>query len=136
MIVADTNVLAYFYLPSEYTPLTEQLLHMDSSWAAPVLWRSEFRNVLALYLRKGLLSFEQAYSIQTEAEQLLGANEFEIDSFNVLTIANSSTLSAYDAEFVALAQNLDVPLVTLDQKVLNEFPDTAYSPQGLVNRVP
>jgi len=133
MIVADTNILAYLYLPSEYTPLTEQLLQKDSSWATPVLWRSEFRNILAVYLRKGLLSFEQAYSIQTEAEQLLGANEFEVDSFNVLTVANSSALSAYDSEFVALAKSLDVPLVTLDKKVLNEFPDTACSPASLLS---
>ncbi|XSG85105.1 MAG: hypothetical protein ACPW60_15475 [Methylohalobius sp. ZOD2] len=52
MIAVDTNVIAYFYLPTEYTPLAEKLLMQEPVWAAPTLWRSEFRNVLALYLRK------------------------------------------------------------------------------------
>lgn len=51
MIVVDTNVLAYLYLPGEYTAAAEALLAHDPDWAAPVLWRSEFRNILAGYLR-------------------------------------------------------------------------------------
>lgn len=133
MIVADTNILAYLYLPCEHTALIEQLLRQDPEWAAPVLWRSEFRNVLALYLRKGLLSFEQAYSIQADAEHLLDAHEFEMDSFDVLSVANSSTISAYDAEFVALAQRLDIHMATMDKKVLNEFPEIACAPDQLLN---
>jgi len=131
MIVVDTNVTAHLYLPSEYTTLTETLLAKDSTWAAPVLWRSELRNILALYMRKHLLSFEHAYAIQMEAEQLLAPNEFAMDSFDILTIAKSSTLSAYDAEFVALANSLGVPLVTLDKKVLNAFPETACLPESM-----
>ena len=49
MIVADTNVIAY---PSPYTELAERLFGTDPHWIAPVLWRSEMRNVLALYLRR------------------------------------------------------------------------------------
>jgi len=56
MIVVDTNVIAYLYLPTDYTRLAEQLLAKEPDWAAPLLWRSELRNVLALYLRKNLLS--------------------------------------------------------------------------------
>jgi predicted nucleic acid-binding protein len=33
----------------------------------------------------------------------------------------------YDCEFVALAQHLDVPLVTADKKILREFPAIAKS---------
>ncbi len=47
MIVVDSNVLAYLYLPGEYTAAAEVLLEHDSDWAAPILWRSEFRNILA-----------------------------------------------------------------------------------------
>jgi predicted nucleic acid-binding protein len=52
MIVVDTNVLAYLYLPGEYTAAAETLLEQDSDWAEPILWRSEFRNILARYLRR------------------------------------------------------------------------------------
>lgn len=49
MIVVDSNVLAYLYLPGEYSTAAEALLEQDSDWAAPILWRSEFRNILAGY---------------------------------------------------------------------------------------
>jgi predicted nucleic acid-binding protein len=52
MIVVDTNILAYLYLPTAFSEQAELLLMRQPKWIAPVLWRSEFRNVLALYLRK------------------------------------------------------------------------------------
>jgi predicted nucleic acid-binding protein len=57
MIVVDSNVLAYLYLPGECTEAAEALLGNDPEWAAPILWRSEFRNILAGYLRRKSLSF-------------------------------------------------------------------------------
>ena len=68
MIVVDTNVLAYLYLPGEYTIAAESLLEQDPEWAAPILWRSEFRNILAGYPRRKSLTFDQACSLQREAE--------------------------------------------------------------------
>ena len=50
MIVVDTNIVAYLYLPGEHTAAVERLLERDPEWAAPILWRSEFRNILALSL--------------------------------------------------------------------------------------
>ena len=47
MIAVDTNVIADLYLESEFTARAEALLEIDSDWAAPLLWRSEFRNILA-----------------------------------------------------------------------------------------
>ena len=127
MIVVDTNIIAYFYLPTEYTPLTEKLMGQEPVWAAPTLWRSELRNVLALYLRKKALTFDQAYGIQTEAETLLAEHEFEMDSCEVLRLAEISHCSAYDGEFVALATHLDLPLVAADKKILKAFPSIAIS---------
>lgn len=127
MIVVDTNIIAYLYLPTAQTSLAEALLLHDSEWAAPLLWRSEFRNVLALYLRQKLLDFDTAYAIQTEAESLLAGREYDPGSMEVLRLAASSGCSAYDCEFVATAQFLGLPLVSEDGPLRRKFRSTTLS---------
>ena len=122
MVVVDTNVIVALYLPNENSVLAETLLLQDANWAAPALWRSELRNVLALYLRKQLLNFEQACQIQNQAESLMIASEYQINSVEVLRLAQSSGCSAYDCEFVALARHLQVKLITQDKQILAQFP--------------
>lgn len=56
MIIADTNIISYLLLPTPFTESVEKLYNIDSEWAAPILWKSEFRNVLALYLRKQIIT--------------------------------------------------------------------------------
>lgn len=121
MIVVDSNVLAYLYLPGEFTAAAEALLARDPEWAAPLLWRSEFRNILAGCLRRKTLSFEQVCAIQTEAESLMDGFEFPVDSLEVMALVNRSDCSAYDCEFVALAQRLQTSLITMDKKILKAF---------------
>lgn len=127
MIVVDRNIIAYLYLPSEFSGQAEQLLAMGPDWAAATLWCSELRNLLALYLRKEVLSFEQAYAVQTEAETLLADAEYEVPSLDVLRLAETSDCSAYDCEFVALAKRLNAKLVTADKKILKAFPEIAMT---------
>lgn len=134
MIIVDTNVIAYLYFPNSFTPDAEKLLIQEPVWAAPYLWRSEFRNVIALYLRKKMVSFEQAIQIQTEAELLMAENEFTVNSSDILSLVNNSTCSAYDCEFVALAQIFKATLVTADKKILSEFPSTAKSLQQFLKK--
>ncbi len=125
MIVVDSNILAYLYLPAEYTEAAEALFETDPDWAAPVLWRSEFRNILAGYLRRGSLGLDQALAIQEEAEALLAGAEYEVDSRSVMALVKDSDCSAYDCEFVALAMQLGTSLVTMDGKLLRAFPNVA-----------
>ena len=127
MIVVDSNVLAYLYLPCEYSTAAEALLEQDSDWAAPILWRSEFRNILAGYLRRKVITFEQANSLQREAESLLEGAEFELESLAVFELVRDSDCSAYDCEFIALAMKLDTTLITMDKKLLRAFPKRAIA---------
>ena len=122
MIVVDTNVIAALYLTSDFTVNAESLILQDVDWAAPLLWRSEMRNTLAKYLRAGLMSLEQIYQIQHEAEDLMTGNEYQANSLAVLKLADTSQCSAYDCEFVALAQHLNVKLITQDKQILAQFP--------------
>ncbi len=100
----------------------EALFARDPDWAAPVLWRSEFRNMLAGYLRRGALSLDAALKLQAEAESLMSGREHDVPSGSVLELVHRSQCSAYDCEFVALASQLGVPLVTRDAKLLKAFP--------------
>jgi len=127
VIVVDTNVLAYLYLPGDQTPKVERLLARDPEWVAPVLWRSEFRNVLAGYLRRKVLSVDQARNLQREAESLMAGGEHDVDSGTVLRLVAESDCSAYDCEFAALAQKLEIKLVTADAKLLKAFPEHTVS---------
>lgn len=132
MIVVDTNIIAYLYLPGEFTARAEALLIEDPDWAAPTLWRSELRNILAFYMRQGILGFDQAFRIQREAEALMADREYDVDSFEVLSLARDSGCSAYDCEFVALANQLGVQLVTQDAKIRKAFTTIAV---GLPDRL-
>jgi len=136
VIVVDSNILAYLYLPSEFSSQAESLLAEDPRWVVPVLWRSELRNVLALYMRKDLLTLEQAYTVQTEAETLLADAEYQVPSLDVMRLVESSDCSAYDCEFVALAKRLNVKLVTADKKILKAFPAIAVTLEQALTKQP
>lgn len=127
MIVVDTNVIAYLWIPGDLTPQSERLLSEDSEWSSPVLWRSEFRNVMAGLLRQGRLAFDTALQIIEKAEEQMRGREYAVASQKVLNLVRKSPCSAYDCEFVALAEELDVSLVTTDRKVIAAFPRIAVS---------
>jgi len=127
MIIADTNIISYLLLPTPYSGSVDALYKMDSNWAAPMLWKSEFRNVLALYLRKRIITLEKALQLQDTAESIMVNNEFDISSSRVLALVDGSNCSSYDCEFIALAHHLGTQLITQDKKVLREFPTTAIS---------
>jgi predicted nucleic acid-binding protein len=130
VIVVDSNILAYLYLPSDHTAKAEALFKNDPEWAAPLLWRSEFRNILAGYIRRGTLTLEQAVSLQQEAEGLLSDAEFEVDSSGVLELVSNSDCSAYDCEFICLAIKLNTKLATADKKLIKAFPQHTISLLG------
>ena len=133
MIAVDTNVIAYLLIEGEHTGNARVVLRKDPDWIAPPLWRSEFRNVLMLYLRKGLMSLADAQRLLAGAEKYLERGEASPDSALVLSLALASGCTSYDCEFVALAQSLGVPLVTADRKVLAAFPSTAVSPEAFAS---
>lgn len=118
MIVVDTNVIAYLFLPGTFTENSEALFRSDPQWAVPYLWRSEFRNILATYVRAQKLGKESSHEIYLGAENMLRGREFAVNGDHVLELAFLTKLSGYDCEFMALAEQLNCPLVTSDKKLL------------------
>jgi predicted nucleic acid-binding protein len=127
VIVVDTNVVVYLFVEGVHTAIAEKVRVEDPDWAAPLLWRSEMRNVLMLYLRNKILTFAEAELHMAKAENVLSGREYQVESARVLALALSSGCTAYDCEFVSLAEKLHVPLVTSDEKLLAAFPKIAVS---------
>ncbi|MCX6574303.1 MAG: type II toxin-antitoxin system VapC family toxin [Candidatus Aminicenantes bacterium] len=134
MIVADTNLLAYLHIKGKNSPVARQVVLQDPHWAAPFLWRSEFRNTLITCVKGGLVERNEVFGIMAAAESMLAGWEYDVVSDEVLELATATGCTAYDAEFVALARDLRVPLVTTDKELLEKFPDTAVSPEHFLAR--
>jgi len=133
VIVVDSNVIAYCWLNGPKTGLAQRVRVTDPDWRVPVLWRSEMRSILAGYLRDGSLSPAEARRVMRQIEEALEGREHLMASDAVLRVVVEVTrLSAYDAELVALAQELSVPLVTEDTAVRKAFPATALSMDGFL----
>jgi predicted nucleic acid-binding protein len=127
MIVVDTDVISYFWIQVDTgrSAPARRVREKEPEWAAPRLWRSEFRNVLRGYMTGGYMSLDEAIGFVRDAEADLAHHTYEVESRDVLRLVDQSGHSAYDCEYVALARRLDVPLVTGDRQLTGLFPDTA-----------
>jgi predicted nucleic acid-binding protein len=73
------------------------------------------------------MSFTDALEIMEDADQLMGGKDRDSASFRILRLAADSGCSAYDCEFVALAQDLGVTMVTSDRALIEKFKPTVVS---------
>jgi predicted nucleic acid-binding protein len=127
MIVADTNVITYLYLPDRRSQAALAAHERDPDWVVPFLWRSEFRNVLTTMMRADLLDIESGKAIFVTAQEMMQGSEYFVSTEHVLDLAADSGCSAYDCEFVSVSRELSIPLVTEDRKILMAFPDSTVS---------
>ena len=133
MIVVDTNVVVHLITDSPDTADASALFEEDGEWAAPRILMSEFRNVLVGMVRRGAITLDRARVMSDRAAAILSDRITPVDSAHVLDVAMECRLTAYDAEFVALARTLGVPLVTLDGGILTGAPDVAARPAALLD---
>jgi len=131
MIVADTNLIAYLQITGVLTPIASRVLQKDPYWITPPLWQSEFRNLLAGYMGRGML-LERAQIIMEKTLQLIEERQVIPDSNRVLALVANSPCTAYDCEFVALAEQIGIPLVTADKQLIKVFPDVAVSLEDFI----
>ena len=127
MIVADTNLVSYLLIAGERTDEARRVWRRDSAWMLPPLWRSEFLNVLALSVRAGVLGADQARASWRHAARLFRASEVEPEGAAVLDAALRRGISAYDAHFVVIAEELGARLVTNDRELLDSCPTQTIS---------
>ncbi|MEX0719620.1 MAG: type II toxin-antitoxin system VapC family toxin [Balneolaceae bacterium] len=132
MIVVDTNIIAHFWFPSENTQICDNLFNKDPEWLAPILWKSEFKNVVSLYFRKNLINITEALQVTEKAEKQMKDREFHINTTQVYNFVSQSQCSSYDCEFISLADDLNIKLVTFNKQILRAFPQIAIVPNTLL----
>lgn len=131
MIVADTNLIVYLFIAGDQTSLAQKVLRKDPQWIVPPLWQSEFRNVLAAYIRRGM-TLAQASQLMEDALQTLQERQILPSNEEVFALITETDCTAYDCEFVALARQLSIKLVTADKQLLEQFPDCTVSLEEFV----
>ena len=123
MIVVDSSVICGFVISSDaYHTGAVACRDRDPQWHAPFLSRPEFRSVAAGYLRKGE---PLATLMRAGALAVMSVQAHHLTDAEVFSVLGESALSAYDAEYVALAQRLNCKLITTDKEVLKSYPGLA-----------
>ena len=79
------------------------------------------------------MAIEDARQTMGQAESLLTKREYSLPSDPVLNLTLATNLSAYDAEFVILAEQLQIKLITFDKEILKAVPEIAISPKEFVS---
>ena len=129
MIVVDTNIITYFLIRGERSDSVDRLMKSEPDWCAPRLWLDEFLNVLTTYERNDLIATDDTYQLLEDAVELMDGRSYEISPERVLAVARRTGCSAYDSQYVALAEDTGSKLYTCDKGVLNKCPDIACKPE-------
>lgn len=127
MIVVDVNIIAYLLIQGEHTHQARALRRHDADWRVPVLWRHEYLNILATYARHGGISPRVAGTLWWQASTLLEGCGLEPDMPASLALAIERKISAYDAQYAALAHALGTVCVTQDRRLLEAAPEVTRS---------
>jgi predicted nucleic acid-binding protein len=128
MIVVDTNILVYLHMDGDKTSEVEDLYLSRPDWAAASVWQHEFLNVLCTCQRLGQMGLADCIQLFEHAATVIGDNTFEVSPLRILETAQKTGCSGYDSQFVALAEDLGVPLYTYDKKILKLCPGIAQTP--------
>ena len=134
MIVADASLLANYLNPAALNPEADAVYAKDVIWYATPLWRSELRNALLKYIRMGRLTKSLAESIIQDAAEVVGNREQSVSDAQVLEAAVTFKISAYDAEYVVLAKDLAIPLVTFDRRLALAARNIAFLPADFLQQ--
>lgn len=132
MIVVDANMIGYFFITGDYSPLAIQVFEKDPDWYAPMLWQSEVRSIITQYVRYKKMPLAQSQQLMNEVHDLMLEHERFVSSNLVLELVAISKCSSYDCEYIALAKEMNLNLVTFDKEVLQEFPQIAISPKDFI----
>ena len=129
MIVIDANILIYSLIEGDYSQLIQKLRERDADWRTTSLCLHETLNVLATYQRREILTLAQCKKLLAHTERFMTVAQCEVKMDAALAVAAKYAITGYDAQYVALAQSLNAPLITEDRKLRAAVPGIAFSMQ-------
>lgn len=135
MIVADANIVAALYFDGADTENARLLLEIDGDWIVPGLWRHEMLNIAANYATFTQSSTARVAAAWESADAQFAGRIHAVDMGSALALAVKHGISAYDAQYVALAQELNVWLVTQDKKLRDAMPSLTLSLRDAMAKV-
>jgi predicted nucleic acid-binding protein len=127
--VVDASVGIHLFINSPFSDAAHELFTQQSdqpsaSLYVPDLFYIEVANVLWKYVRWQGLRAEQAQDYLQQLGQLVLHSTSTADLMgDALTEATAYNITAYDACYLALAQQLAVPLITADAKFVKAIND-------------
>jgi len=101
----------------------------DADWRTTALCLHETLNVLATYQRRAVLTLAQCRTLLRHADSFVKVAQCEVEMDTALAAAAQCAITGYDAQYVALAQCLNVPLITQDRKPRKAIRGIAFSLQ-------
>jgi predicted nucleic acid-binding protein len=122
VLVVDANVVVYLLADSERTADARRLWAADHDWWAPRLIVYELANVFTRLVRARALALEAAMAGLETGVRVVRILQRDPPASRILEIASKSGLSAYDATYLAAAEQLRAPLVTEDVRLLRAAP--------------
>ncbi len=134
MIVVDANILIYSLIEGDYSPHVYKLREKDADWRTTGLCLHEILNVLATCQRRDVLKPAQCKKLLEHAERFIKVAQCEVKMDAALDVAAKYAITGYDAQYIALAQSLNAPLITEDRKLRDAAPGIAYSMRDFLAR--
>ena len=122
MIVIDANLVLYRHLKGPLTTLAEAALTKDPDWRTSSLWRCEFTSALVKMIRAKVLGEADGLAAMDSATTEMGPRELDVPQAQALRAALAYGISAYDAQYVALAEMLGLRCVTADAALARKTP--------------
>lgn len=120
MIVADGNLIVYRHVAGPLTPLPNAARGKDSDWRTAALWRCEMTSAVVKMIRGAVLEESDALAAMAAADAEMADRETSVPQDRAMRVALRYGISAYDAQYIALAEMLGGPCVSADAALIKK----------------
>jgi len=127
MLLVDTSVVAYLLIDGDHTAAAQELRTRDPDWRSEAFLLVEFTNILASSIAKKRMTMALAQDFLAKAVVLFDGKLARMGHASVLATAARHRVSAYDARFLVLADQLASRLVTEDARLRAAAPGLTQS---------